>query len=206
MKLLEAPAVTLRADRAPDHPVVITDAVGIRFEGGRRSDQADLDLGVLWEQWSGPATGTPFYGVLDPEVQREAADRLLCAYCHRPAGRTPEGMLWLLQTDTTTHTWPASIRTITPPICLPHAELALERCATLRRGHLAVRAPEAERIGVLGSVYSPDGLPGEPDELVLFTDTARLPFVLARYLLLELRGAAADTALRPLRKDRHDHR
>ncbi|MFD9575369.1 hypothetical protein ACFWBI_36820 [Streptomyces sp. NPDC059982] len=171
MKLLDAPAVTLRTDRARDHPPVIVGPFGIRYEGGRRREQADPDLGVLWETWSGAATGTPLYGELDPEVQREAADRLLCAHCHRPAGRTQDGMLWLLQADPVTPTRLASIRTTTPPICPAHAELALERCATLRRGHLAVRVPEAERIGVLGTVYAPDGRPGEPDELVLWTIT-----------------------------------
>ncbi|MEU2835329.1 hypothetical protein ABZ667_43335 [Streptomyces lavendulae] len=46
MKLLEGPAVVLRTDRAADHPRVVSDAAGIRYKGGRRRDQADLDVGV----------------------------------------------------------------------------------------------------------------------------------------------------------------
>lgn len=106
-------------------------------------------------------------------------------------------MLWLFQADHADHQWPATIRTVAPPICRPDAETALDRCTVLRRGHLAVRVPEAEPIGVMGTLYSPhDRLTG-PDELVLFPDTARLPFVLARHLVLELRGATPDRTLHP---------
>ncbi|MET7534599.1 hypothetical protein [Streptomyces goshikiensis] len=130
-------------------------------------------------------------------MQRRAADRLLCAYCMEPPQREPgEGMLWLLHTDPDAHQWPADIRTSTPPICRPHAELALRRCATLRRRYLAVRVREAEPIGVRGTVYDQGG-PGGPDELVLFTERNRLRFVLGRDLVLELRGAVPEPDFHP---------
>ncbi|MGW7312699.1 hypothetical protein [Streptomyces sp. NPDC054865] len=196
MKPLIAPAAALRADRRPDHPTAVVDDVGVRYAGGERRHQVDQDFGVLVERWSGPATGIPQYGVLDPEVQRKAADRRLCAHCLDSPEREPSGAggLWLLRGDAAQCVWPADIRTTTPPICREHAELALERCATLRGGYLAVRVPEVEPVGVIGTLYDKGG-PVSADELVLFTDAERLRFVLARYLVLELRGAVLDQTL-----------
>ncbi|MGW6859169.1 hypothetical protein [Streptomyces xanthophaeus] len=194
---LQAPAVTLRESRFPDHPTVVVSDTGIRYAGGRRENQIDQDFQVLWERWGGSTDGAPVYGMLDPQVQREAADRLLCAYCLQRPDRAPdEGMLWLLDVDAVDRAWPADIETTTPPICRPHAELALARCATLRRGYLAVQVKEVERAGVLGTLYS-EGGPGGPDELVRFTEADRLRFVLARYLVLALCGAVPDSSFHP---------
>ncbi|MFJ5635130.1 hypothetical protein ACIQF5_21135 [Streptomyces goshikiensis] len=196
MKSAEAPAITRLAGRIPQHPTVVVGDDGIRYEGAEREQQLDPDFMVLWECWGGLAEGPPLYGEFDPEVQRRATDRLLCAYGMEAPHREPgEGMLWLLHTDADAHQWPADIQTTTPPICRPHAERALQRCATLRR-HLAVRVREAEPIGVRGTVYGQDG-PGGPDELVLFTDENRLRFVHARHLVLELRGAVPDPVFHP---------
>lgn len=198
MTPMHTPAVTLCEDRHLALLTVVVDDEGVRYQGSLRTGQLDPLFGVVWEEWDGPFTGAPIYGAFDPVVQRVAADRLLCAMCsERPDTLPGEGMLWLLEADPTDHQWPATIRTVTPPICRPHAETALSRCMVLRRGHLAVRVPEAEPVGVMGTLYSPHGCLTGPDELVLFTDTARLPFVLARHLVLELRGATPDRALHP---------
>lgn len=195
---IQAPAVARRDGRRPQHPLVLVSDDGIQYEGGRRADQLDPLYDVLWEMWGGPTGGLPVYGEFDAEVQREAADRRLCAYClKRPEFEPGAGGLWLLHADLDSRPWPATIETTTPPICRPHAELALERCATLRRGYLAIRVPEVEPIGVIGTLFT-DGGPAGPDERVLFTDT-RLPFILARYLLLELREAVPDPVLHPSR-------
>ncbi|MFJ7209678.1 hypothetical protein ACIQWR_39870 [Streptomyces sp. NPDC098789] len=193
MRPLQAPAVTLRTDRAPQHPPVIVTQGGIHHEGGSRVRQVDPMFGVLWELWSGPGAGLPQYGVFDPAVQRRAADRLLCAHGLCKPKRSAGGMLWLLHADREEHAWPADIRT-TPPICRGHAELALARCATLRRRSLEVRVPEAEPVGVFGTLFAP-GTPPRCDELVLFDQADRLRYVLARYLVLELRGATPDSTL-----------
>ncbi|MCX5278089.1 hypothetical protein [Streptomyces virginiae] len=197
MNSVQAPAVALREGRFPDHPTIVVTGTGVHYEGGHRDDQVDPDFQVLRERWGGPGDGLPLYGEFDPDVQWEAADRLLCAYCLNRPDRAPgEGLLWLLRTDVDQHRWPADIETTTPPICDPHARLALKRCATLRRGYLAVRVREVEPVGVLGTVFTGGG-PNGPDELVRFTETDRLPYVLARYLVLELRGAEPDPALHP---------
>ncbi|MFJ5811722.1 hypothetical protein [Streptomyces sp. NPDC093093] len=200
MKSLQAPAVARRADRLLQRPRVIVDPDGVRYGGSKRTDQLDPYFGVVWEGWGGPVTGAPQYGQLDPEVQREALDRLQCGHCLGEPDRAPgAGVLWLLAAEEITPAWPADIRTTNPPICLAHAELALERCAVLRSGYLAVRARRAVPVGVLGSVYTL-GVPtpvGVEDQLVLFTDTARLRFTIGRYLVLELRGATPDTTIHP---------
>ncbi|GGZ98158.1 hypothetical protein GCM10010371_67370 [Streptomyces subrutilus] len=197
MKELQAPGVTLRSDRYARHPLVlVSEKGGVRYWGGRREDQVDrdFDVDVLWEKWAGPFTGTPLYGEFDPQNQRDAVNRLLCAHGMRHPAQVPgEGMLWLLRGDGVERTWPADIETTSPPICRPHAELALDRCPTLRRGYLAVRVHEVEYVGVRGLLYAdggPDGL-----ETVYFTDPARLRFTLARYLVLRLRGARPDPDL-----------
>lgn len=195
MKAVQAPAAALRSGRHPEHPTVVVSDDGVRYAGGTREEQVYAEYGVLWELWGGPFAGTPSYGELDAEVQREAADRLLCAYCMEQPTRAPgEGMLWLLRADADDRPWPADIETTTPPICRAHAELALERCAALRRGYVAVRVHEVERIGVMGVVYDQGG-PGEP-EVVLFTDR-RISHVLGRFLVIRLRGAVPDPALHP---------
>ncbi|MFJ9343795.1 hypothetical protein ACIRP0_31615 [Streptomyces sp. NPDC101733] len=198
MKPLIVPAAVLRGDRHLDHPPIVVDDDGVRYADGRRQDQLDSDFGVLLERWGGTATGTPQYGVLDPEVQRHAVDRLLCAHCLGQPDREPgTGALWLLRADDFRHAWPADIRTTTPPICRVHAELALERCAVLRAGHLAVRAREAEVVGVVGTLFAEDGHVADTEALVLFTDPAALRFVLGRYLVLELRDAVPDPRFTP---------
>ncbi|WP_374778606.1 hypothetical protein OG756_41960 (plasmid) [Streptomyces sp. NBC_01310] len=197
MNPVQAPAVALREGRFPDHPTIVVTASGLQYDGGHRDDQADPDFQVLWEHWGGTGDGIPLYGEFDPEIQRQAADRLLCAYCLKRPERLPgEGMLWLLRAEAGERSWPADIETTTPPICDLHARLALQRCATLRRGYLAVRVSEVERVGVLGTVFTGGG-PNGPDELVRFTETDRLPYVLARYLVLGLRGAEPDPTLHP---------
>ncbi|MFI8265297.1 hypothetical protein [Streptomyces sp. NPDC085665] len=197
MNPVQAPAVALREGRFPDHPTIVVTDTGLQYEGGHRDEQIDPDLLVLWELWAGTGGGIPLYGQLDPELQREAADRLLCAYCLKTPDRAPgEGLLWLLRADAAERSWPADIETTTPPICDLHAALALQRCATLRRGYLAVRVREVERVGVLGTLFM-DGGPDGPDELVRFTETNRLPYVLARYMVLALRGATPDLTLHP---------
>ncbi|MFF4323751.1 hypothetical protein [Streptomyces sp. NPDC001568] len=189
-----APSVTLWTGRHPDHPTIVVDDFGVRYDGGDRADQVDPYFEVLRERWGGTPTGTPLYGVFDPEVQWRAADRLLCAHCEAQPDREPgSGMLWLLRADHDEHAWPADIRTTTPPICRDHAEMAIGRCSMLRHGHLAVRVPEVQQVGVLGTLYT-DGGPGDADQLVMLTDS-RLRFVLARYLVLELRGAVPDPDL-----------
>ncbi|GAA3386417.1 hypothetical protein [Streptomyces racemochromogenes] len=198
MTPIQAPAVALREDRFPAELTVLVSGEGVHYPGSPWKNQVDPLFGVVWEKWAGPCTGAPLYGEFDPAVQRVAADRLLCAMGgERPEVLPGEGMLWLLQTDEVAHQWPATILTVTPPICLPHAQTALSRCAVLRRGHLAVRVPEAEPVGVIGTLYTPEGPQGGADQLVLFTDTSRLPFVLARHLVLELRGAVPDRTLHP---------
>ncbi|MER5482541.1 hypothetical protein ABT024_04905 [Streptomyces sp. NPDC002812] len=197
MSTIQAPAVARRDGRHPEHPLVVVNDDGIQYEGGLRADQLDPLYDVLWEMWDGPTDGLPVFGEFDAEVQREAAGRRLCAYClKRPEIEPGAGALWLLHADPGAWPWPATIETTTPTICRKHAKLALERCATLRRGYLAVRVREVEPIGVIGTLYT-DGGPAGPDERVLFTDTSRLPFVLARYLLLQLRDAVPDSVLHP---------
>lgn len=197
MNSVQAPAVALREGRFPCHPTIVVTDTGLQYEGGHREEQIDPDFRVLWELWGGAGGGIPLYGVFDPEVQQEAADRLLCAHCLKKPDHAPgEGMLWLLRADAAVRSWPADIETTTPPICLPHAELAFRRCVTMRRSYLAVRVQEVERVGVLGTLFT-EGGPGDPDELVRFTETNRLPYVLARYLVLVLRGATPDLTLHP---------
>ncbi|MGW7312232.1 hypothetical protein [Streptomyces sp. NPDC054865] len=188
------PAVTLLAGRYPDHPAIVVDVSGVRYAGGKRDEQLDADYDVLMERWGGPAAGVPHYGVFDPEVQRHAVDRKLCAYCLRHPDVEPGvGGLWLLPDDDVhPPTWPAVIRTTTPPLCMPHAEDAVQRCEVLRDGYLAVRAPEAEVVGVIGTRFDMDGHVADAEALVLLSDPVALRCVLARYLVLELRDAILD--------------
>ncbi|UQW99114.1 hypothetical protein [Streptomyces sp. RerS4] len=192
------PAVARRRDRFPQHPMVLMERSGLRYAGGSRQDQVDPVFEVLWERWGGAGIGAPEYAVFDPEVQRRATDRLLCVHCLGWPDRDPRtGMLWLLHAQDDADVWPADILTITPPICRLHARHAVERCAGLRLGYVAVRVREAEPVGVIGTLYDRHGAVVSSDELVLFTDTHRIRHVLARYLVLELRGAVPDPTVLP---------
>ncbi|MBC2879310.1 MULTISPECIES: hypothetical protein [Streptomyces] len=174
-------------------PLVLDPKRGVTYGPHEVPGDRDID-GTLWQRWAGTPTGALRPAEHHPARQRIAMERLLCAVGGGPPDRQPHrGMLWLLPAEpplSLTRTRPRDVLTATPPTCMFCAHRALITCDALRRGHLALRVPEAEPVGVRGTVYSPTGPPVR-QQFVAFTDPA-IRWVVAEQLVLELRGAVPE--------------
>jgi hypothetical protein len=158
-----------------------------------RPEDRDID-GLLWERWEGAPIGAPDWAAHHPRRQFEVMDgRPLCGVCKGDPDRDERGTLWLLHADENTQalvSFPSTITTATPAVCIPCARRALRACHELQRGFIALRVREAPVIGVRGTLYSPTEAP-LANQVVRFGDDA-LHRVVARQLMRELIDAELD--------------
>lgn len=172
---------------------VLFDESGHVYFADERPEDRDVD-GLLWERWGGSPTGEPDWAAHYPARQCEVMDgRPLCGVCKGAPDRDERGTLWLLHADENTQalvSFPGSITTATPAICISCARRALRACRELQRGFVALRVREAPVIGVRGTLYSPTD-PPLVNQVVRFGDDA-LHRVVARQLMRELINAELD--------------
>jgi len=137
-----------QALRAP----VIVGRSGISYADETLNDRDRQ--GVLWARWVyRPGFGRPRFGEDHPLRQRRAMHKLLCQVCGKPAGRTDDGVLWLLRDHRDDWPdWPIGMANTYPPVCLPCARLSVRMCPALRKGYAAVRG-HSEVSGVFGVRY-----------------------------------------------------
>lgn len=172
---------------------VLFDENGHVYFADERPEDRDVD-GLLWERWGGSPTGEPDWAAHHPARQCEVMDgRPLCGVCKGDPDRGERGTLWLLHADENTQalvSFPISITTATPAVCVPCARRALRACRELQGGFIALRVREAPVIGVRGTLYSPTD-PPQPNQVVRFGDDA-LHRLVARQLMRELINAELD--------------
>ncbi|WP_234318550.1 MULTISPECIES: hypothetical protein [Streptomyces] len=116
--------------------------------------------------------------------------RPLCGVCKGDPDRDERGTLWLLHADENTQalvSFPSSITTATPAVCIPCARRAYQ---ALQRGFIALRVREAPVIGVRGTLYSPTD-PPQTNQVVRLGDDA-LHRLVVRQLMRELINAELD--------------
>ncbi|MFI0155788.1 hypothetical protein [Streptomyces lydicus] len=162
--------------------------------------------GVLWSRCTqrlnseGRPEGSPRWASVHPSRQRETMAALHCQKCVQSASRTGLGFLFLQSPPAEGKArpgWPEGIRTTEPPLCLPHAQDAVEQCGRLLRdGWVALRARVPRLYGVIGTLFrcGPDGAPVPvevPEEvasqpLSYRTDHLLRPWFLASQLVREL--------------------
>ncbi|MCG7523836.1 hypothetical protein MHW47_05155 [Streptomyces sp. OfavH-34-F] len=164
------------------------------------------DDGVLWEAWGGRQTGARIYTRLQPDRQHRAMRLLLCATCGRSAGRTAEGMLWLLPLldgpPAEGTSW-EDVQTTVPPSCEECADRVTLQCPWLRDGYVRLRVREAPMIGVRGTLYPRTGEPGPPeDDVAVRYDSPDARYVVAQHAVRELRLVTVEAVVPPRPEDR----
>ncbi|KAA2252260.1 hypothetical protein F0L68_36625 [Solihabitans fulvus] len=149
--------------------------------------------GVLWRRAAvRHQIGRPEFGKVHPLRQRRAMRRLLCQVCAEPAGRSDDGVLWLLRDYR--HDWPGwpeGMASVEPPICVPCVAVSLRLCPALRHGAVAVRAREHPIAGVRGALYRKGVLaPVAVEAANLPYDAPGIHRMVASALIRELRGCS----------------
>jgi hypothetical protein len=124
------------------------------------ADEHPLDrdtFGVLWRRIGiSPGVGKPEYGRVHSLRQRRAMLRVLCQVCGGPAGKTSDGVLWLMgRAEYEREPWPSPIESPHPPVCLRCAVRAVQLCPHLRDHYIAVRVRRFHLAGVYGALYVP---------------------------------------------------
>jgi ferredoxin len=145
--------------------------------------------GVLWARMTASdRLSEPLYGAVHPRRQREVMLRLGCQVCGRPASRTAQGYLFLLDDDGQ-QSLEGEI-TYEPPVCLSCVRRALNSCPRLRAGAIAVRAQRAFLWGISGTTYQlgADGLVpvDEADDAIVPFSGGDWRWVVGSVLLREL--------------------
>ncbi len=149
-RLLPVPAVALWSGQRVVTPPLHIGPDGVSHRG---TEERDAE-GQLWPQVHGARTGRPEYAVMNPLLQRQAMDRLLCQVGMGPATRTEHGMLWILprpagSPEDPEYDWTEGVTTTEPPVCLFHARVSAHQCPRLgKRGHVAVYVRDAELVAV----------------------------------------------------------
>ncbi|MER0476918.1 hypothetical protein ABR737_00865 [Streptomyces sp. Edi2] len=191
-----------------DVPVYLNQDLALTYGEAERPEDRDDD-GVLLQRWGGTATGGINWGAHQTHRQTYAVDHLKCAACvqdpdvQRPGhARDPDvrevhGMLWILPSlgRGEDDMWPRDLETTVPPMCRMHAHRAIRDCPELREGYVALRVRESERIGYIGTVYTPTNPPRpQGQRIVRFTEPA-IHRVVARQLVRKLYQAEPDSSL-----------
>ncbi|GLZ42453.1 hypothetical protein [Actinokineospora sp. NBRC 105648] len=145
--------------------------------------------GVLWSRGASTlGIGKPQFGQVHTPRQRRAMRKLLCQVCAGPADQADDGVLWLLKDHRDDWPgWPNRMAVTEPPVCKPCAQLSIQLCPALRRGHVLVRARVCPIVGVRGIQYRLrfSTLIADEPEVVPF-DSARIRWTLAAQLVREL--------------------
>ncbi|MEY9848299.1 hypothetical protein ABH940_005400 [Streptacidiphilus sp. BW17] len=165
---------------------------GFTFEGAVRGDR-DAG-GALYRRQaiiSSGDRGVPDLGKVHSRRQRRCMTRLLCQVCAGPPSVTSEGVLFLDQNRRSDWKgWPETLGTVHPPLCLPCAEVSVQRCPHLRRSSTAIRVRDPQPWGVFGMQYTldPDNSlqPDKPVELEY--GDPRLGWTIASQMIMRLIG------------------
>ncbi|GGP46416.1 hypothetical protein [Saccharothrix coeruleofusca] len=175
--------------------VLLPDGQGIGYR-----DETPLDRderGVLLKRTpDAPNRGKPEFGVVHAARQRHAMSHLLCQVCGNPADTDEGGTLWLLQDHRADWSgWPVGMACTEPPVCEECTALAARSCPALRRGHVLLRVRSAPLVGVRGTLWgrSPLGVPRAVDTITTTFEDPLIPWVLAFYLVRQLRQATLIT-------------
>jgi hypothetical protein len=119
--------------------------------------------------------------------QRRAMTKLLCQVCGQPAGRTADGVLWLVGEDPDRpETWPVPLLTAHPPVCAGCAVRSVGACPHLRRQYTALHVRAFDLTGVRGALYVPGHQSPVAVAGVAFDDP-RIRWVRAGQLIVRLR-------------------
>jgi len=135
--------------------VLIDPDAGFTYEDALPTDRDAF--GALWRRQSivSGDRGNPRLGDVHSRRQRRCMTRLLCQVCAGPASRTSEGVLFLDQDHREDwSTWPETLGTVHPPVCLPCAAESVRRCRHLIKSWVAIRARTPVPWGVYGIKYS----------------------------------------------------
>ncbi|WP_159037127.1 hypothetical protein [Streptomyces specialis] len=151
------------------------------------------DRGVLWGRLQpGQGQGRPEFAMLHPRRQREAMRQMLCQVCARPASRTSRGHLFLMSQESAGQLAHTGDLYSQPPLCLPCAATARDRCPHLRGSTVAIRAKKICPRGVEGVLYAPRRhgdtprpIPGS-GQYYPYGDVRRMRWVLASQLVVQL--------------------
>ncbi|MET9932325.1 MULTISPECIES: hypothetical protein [unclassified Streptomyces] len=189
-RLLPVPAVALWSGQRVSTPPLHIGPEGVSHRGAEERDTE----GQLWPQVCGGRTGRPEYALMNPLLQRQAMDRLLCQVGMGPATRTEHGVLWILprpagSPDDPEYDWTEGVTTTEPPTCLFHARVSAHQCPRLRkRGHVAVYVRDAELVAVEGTYYPPLSRPVRPVRTALPLDSPDTRLMVADRLVRRLRA------------------
>ncbi|WP_395371438.1 hypothetical protein OHU45_25700 [Streptomyces tubercidicus] len=146
-------------------------------------------FGALWARQSQRiGQGTAELAGIHPRRQRRAMEELLCQVCGLPADVSDLGVLWM---EPITPGDPRSGFTTHPPVCVPCAVQARERCPRIRRtGVHVVRVADPRPNGVFGVFYYPrlaGGLVAE-EPMDKRYDDGEVRWVLAHQMVMRLSG------------------
>lgn len=160
---------------------------GVAYTDERSFDRDEH--GVLWARMpSQPGRGRPQYGIVHFLRQRLAMSGLRCQICGRPADRSADGVLWLLDADPDDPTFRnGQERTAHPPVCMPCAVRSTSACPHLRRSFTVLRVRAFIPYGVRGALYRPTaGPPQAIDAINLPFGDPRMPWMRAGQLIMRL--------------------
>jgi hypothetical protein len=176
------------AEKAAATPVIRRRrGTGIAYADERSYDRDEH--GVLWTRApSQPGRGRPQYGSVHSLRQRLAMSGLLCQICGRPADRTSNGVLWLLDAGRDDPTlWKGRERTVHPPVCMSCAVRSASACPHLRRAHIVLRVHAFAPSGVHGALYAPGAAAPQAVEATnLSFGDPRMPWMRASQLVMRL--------------------
>ncbi|MFF8769080.1 hypothetical protein [Kitasatospora sp. NPDC015120] len=163
--------------------------------GLRYLDEGPYDRdghGALWARWGGRPTGRVRLADAHGPRQRRALRQLLCQGCKRPADRTADGTLWLIEDDPDGgHDWPEQLLTMHPPTCAPCATIADRACPHLGdTGSVLLYVKNPQPAGIRGYLYAPTVGGPTTRTYTPFVDyrDPRLPFALAVHQIVALSG------------------
>ncbi|MEC3997202.1 hypothetical protein VSR01_28350 [Actinacidiphila sp. DG2A-62] len=153
-------ALTLRAIATPAAPGLPAQELAYIDERPQDRDRHGLLLPRVEQNLDahGWPTGRPLWSTVHPGRQRECMTGMLCHYCTGRPSVTEQGVLFLDVAPAEARlrrNWPQGIVTFQPPLCLPHARAARDRCSYGRRvgGFTAFRAGAPQITGALGEPY-----------------------------------------------------
>lgn len=165
-----------------------------------RSDQGVLlaRMSQCLDEASQP-TGDPVWKHVNYARQRECMTGMLCHYCKGEPSRTDQGILFLdvMVRDrrrAAKPAFPEGFITFQPPLCLPHAQEARDRCTYAQKagGFTAMRVRDPRLYGAVGAPYQIGAggslQPAKARMEIAFNHPQRAMFLATSYSVI-MRGA-----------------
>ncbi|WP_055556150.1 hypothetical protein [Streptomyces sp. NBRC 110028] len=179
------------SDPESDLTVLLTSGPRLGYKVPRETDRDTA--GALWARMThSPGTGRPIYDSMHVARQRICMYAMKCQICGNPASRDEDGWLfinWRRPWDPPT--WPEGSLTEQPPLCEPHARMAVEQCPHLGRGDYAVLRVRTPRLwGISGTNYqlTTSGWRARESNVMVPYGHVGLNAVLASRMIRELRN------------------